>query len=284
MSPSVAIVAQGAMGTAVALRLVKHGARVVTCLEGRSSASRARALAAGMDEVALDRLAEADFVLSIVPPVAALPFARQMAEVIRAAARKPLFVDCNAVSPATVQEIGAVIAASGAPFVDGSIIGIAPKPEQPSPHLYVSGDQAGRLRVLAAHGLDLRVLDGPVGAASALKMAFAGISKGTLAVATAMILAATRAGAAQALHRELAESESAVLASLAHRIPGTLAKAWRWEAEMQEIAGFAGEDASAARIFEGASALFARIAADVAGESRETAALLEFFRRPPGAS
>jgi 3-hydroxyisobutyrate dehydrogenase-like beta-hydroxyacid dehydrogenase len=70
MSPSVAIVAQGAMGTAISQRLVKYGARVVTCLEGRSPASRARALAAGMDEVALDRLTDADFVLSIVPPVA----------------------------------------------------------------------------------------------------------------------------------------------------------------------------------------------------------------------
>jgi putative dehydrogenase len=284
MPPSVAIVAQGAMGTAIAHRLVKHGARVVTCLEGRSPASRARARAAGMDEVALDRLADADFVLSIVPPVAALPFARQMSDVIRAAPRKPLFVDCNAVSPATVQEIAALIGASGAPFADGSIIGIAPKADEPSPHLYVSGEQAGRLRILAAHGLDLRVLDGPVGAASALKMAFAGISKGTIAVAMSMILAATRAGAAQALHRELAESESNVLASLARRIPGTFAKAYRWEAEMQEIAEFAGEDGSAAQIFEGASTLFARIATDVAGENRETGALLEFFRRPPGAS
>jgi L-threonate 2-dehydrogenase len=207
-----------------------------------------------------------------------------MSDVLRAAPRKPLFVDCNAVSPATVQEIAAVIAASGAPFADGSIIGIAPKADEPSPHLYVSGEQAGRLRILAAHGLDLRVLDGPVGAASALKMAFAGISKGTIAVAMSMILAATRAGAAQALHRELAESETSVLASLARRIPGTFAKAYRWEAEMQEIAEFAGEDASAAQIFEGASTLFARIATDVAGENRETAALLEFFRRPPGAS
>jgi 3-hydroxyisobutyrate dehydrogenase-like beta-hydroxyacid dehydrogenase len=284
MPPNVAIVAQGAMGSAIAQRLVKHGARVVTSLEGRSEASRSRAQAAGMDEVAFERLADADFLLSIVPPGAAVAFARQMSDVIRAARRKPVFVDCNAVSPATVQEIGTVITMSGAQFADGSIIGIAPKPDEPSPHLYVSGEHASKLAVLAAHGLDLRVLDGPVGAASALKMAFAGISKGTIAVAMTMILAATRAGAAQALQRELAESESHVLASLARRIPGTFGKAYRWEAEMQEIAEFAGADPSAAEIFDGAATLFARIAADVAGEKRETAALLEFFRRPPGAS
>jgi L-threonate 2-dehydrogenase len=277
MKPSVAIVAQGAMGTAVANLLVTHGAHVVTSLRGRSHASRARAAAAGMTDVEFERLCEADFVLSIVPPVAALRFARDMSASLQRAQRKPVFVDCNAVSPETVREVAAVIDATGTAFVDASIIGIAPKPGEPSPHLYASGAHAARFRQLGDHGLDIRVLDGPVGAASALKMAFAGISKGTLAVAAAMILAATRAGAADALHRELAESESALLKTLARRIPGSFPKAYRWVAEMQEIAEFAGEDRSAAAIFAGFSAYYERIAADVAGDNRETAALLQFF-------
>jgi L-threonate 2-dehydrogenase len=277
MKPSVAIVAQGAMGTAIANLLVTHGANVVTSLRGRSDASRARAQSAGMTEVAFERLSEADFVLSIVPPIAALRFAQDMSASLQRAQRKPLFVDCNAVSPETVREVAAVIDATGTPFVDASIIGIAPKPGEPSPHLYASGEHAAKLSQLAGHGLDIRVLDGPVGAASALKMAFAGISKGTLAVAAAMILAASRAGAAEALQRELAESESALLKTLARRIPGSFPKAYRWVAEMQEIAEFAGEDRSAAAIFNGFSAFYERIAGDVAGANRETAALLRFF-------
>jgi 3-hydroxyisobutyrate dehydrogenase-like beta-hydroxyacid dehydrogenase len=230
-----------------------------------------------MVDVAFERLTEADFVLSIVPPIAALRFAEAMSEPLRKATRKPIFVDCNAVSPATVKDIAAVIAPTGTAFVDGSIIGIAPKAGEPSPRLYASGEHASRFLQLADYGLDVRVLDAPVGAASALKMAYAGISKGTLAVATAMILAATRAGAAEALHRELAESESHVLASLERRLPGALPKAWRWVAEMQEIAEFVGEDREAADLFTAVSALYERIAADLAGEKRETSALLTFF-------
>jgi putative dehydrogenase len=280
MTPSVAIVASGAMGAAIARLLVANGVRVVTSFEGRSAASIARGQAAGMTDVPFARLAEADFVLSIVPPIAALQFAEGMREPLSTVDPKPVFVDCNAVSPATVQEVAGIVSATGAPFVDASIIGIAPGAGEPSPHIYASGEHAAKLRRLADHGLDVRVLEGAIGAASALKMAFAGISKGTLAVATAMILAATRAGAAEALHRELAESESVLLERLARRIPGMFPKAYRWVAEMQEIAEFAGDDRSAADIFDSFSSLYERIASDVTGENRETAALLQFFTKP----
>ena len=95
-----------------------------------------------MVDVPFERLVEADFVLSIVPPIAALRFADAMSEPLRKAARKPMFVDCNAVSPETVQEVAAVIAPTGAAFVDASIIGIAPKAGEPSPRLYASGEHA----------------------------------------------------------------------------------------------------------------------------------------------
>jgi hypothetical protein len=123
------------------------------------------------------------------------------------------------------------------------------------------------------------VLDAPNGAASALKMSFAGISKGTIAVATAMILAATRAGAAGALLQELSESERTLLATLARRIPGMFPKAYRWVAEMQEIAEFASTDAAAHEIFIGASHLYERIAQDLAGDRVETDTLARFFTR-----
>jgi L-threonate 2-dehydrogenase len=280
MTPTVAIVASGAMGTAIARLLVANGVRVITSFEGRSAASIARAQSAGMRDVPFARLAEADFVLSIVPPIAALQFAESMRDPLSNADPKPVFVDCNAVSPGTVQEVAGTVTATGTRFVDASIIGIAPKPGEPSPHIYASGEHAATLHRLVDHGLDIRVLEGAIGAASALKMAFAGISKGTLAVATAMILAATRAGAAEALHRELAESESVLLERLARRIPGMFPKAYRWVAEMQEIAEFAGDDRSAADIFDSFSSLYERIASDAAGENRETAALLQFFTKP----
>jgi 3-hydroxyisobutyrate dehydrogenase-like beta-hydroxyacid dehydrogenase len=232
-----------------------------------------------MTDVALEGLAAAELVLSILPPGQALAFARQMAPVLLAAEveRKPVFVDCNAVSPETVREIGAVIAATGAPFVDASIIGLPPRSGQGGPHFYASGTFAGRLQVLSEYGLDVRVLDGPVGAASALKMSYAGINKGVAAIASAMILAASRSGATAALYQEMSESLPGLLGSLGRQIPDMLPKAYRWVAEMEEIAAYAGEDAAAREVFVGFAALFDRIARDVAGEKLESTVLTEFF-------
>jgi 3-hydroxyisobutyrate dehydrogenase-like beta-hydroxyacid dehydrogenase len=132
--------------------------------------------------------------------------------------------------------------------------------------------------VLAEYGLDVRVLDGPVGAASALKMSFAGINKGVAAIASAMILAASRAGAAEALYEEMTESLPGLLESLRRQVPDMLPKAYRWVAEMREIAAFAGEDAAARQVYEGFAELFARVSQDVAGEKRESSALTGFFK------
>ncbi len=56
------------------------------------------------------------------------------------------------------------------------------------------------------YGLIVRVLEGPLTAASALKMSYAGITKGFTALGAAMMLAASRGGSAEALKAELAES------------------------------------------------------------------------------
>lgn len=275
---SVAIVAPGNMGAAIARRLVEHGVRVVTTLEGRGAASAARAREAGMTAVARDQLCEAQFVLSILPPSAALSFAQVMAPMLAAAAEKPAFVDCNAVSPDTACQIGAVVTATGAPFIDASIIGLPPKADGtgPGPHFYASGPDASRLRSLAAYGLDVRVLDGPVGAASALKMCYAGINKGVCAVAAAMILAAARSGATAALYQEMSESLPGLLNSLRRQVPDMLPKAYRWVGEMREIAAF-GADGPTREIFNGFADLFDSISRDVAGEKRASVSLTQFF-------
>jgi 3-hydroxyisobutyrate dehydrogenase-like beta-hydroxyacid dehydrogenase len=265
------------MGAAIAKRLGEHGVKVVTSLDGRGAGSAARAREASMTDVPLERLCEAQFVLSILPPSAALAFARLMAPALRDAAQKPVFVDCNAVSPDTARQVGAVVSASGAPFIDAAIIGLPPKIGGPSPHFYACGDDASRLRSLIPYGIDVRVLEGPVGAASALKMCYAGINKGLCAIAAAMILAASRSGATAALYQEMSESLPALLTSLRRQVPDMLPKAYRWVGEMREIAAFAGDDVATAEVFNGFAQLFEHISHDVAGEKRASAQLTQFF-------
>ena len=277
MQKPVAIIAPGSMGSAVGHVLVRSGLEVLTSLAGRSAASAARAEAASMRPVADRELAGAGFILSIVPPGDALALAERLAPVLAAAREKPVFVDCNAVNPTTVARIASVIAATGAEFVDAGIIGGPPAPGRGGPAIYASGPSAGALAALVPHGLDIRVLSGTVGDASALKMSYAGITKGVTALASAMLLAATRGGVAEALHAELAASQPMLLDLFSRGVPGMYGKAYRWVAEMEEIAGFVGEDEGARMIFTGASGLYARLAADQAGGRREIAALTAFL-------
>ena len=276
MKPIVAIVAQGAMGTGLASRLTGHGVTVLTDVSGRSEASRARARASGMTIVDREELTSADIFMSVMPPAEALPFATIIAPILAHASRKPLFVDCNAVNPGTVQSIERVIESSGASFADVGIIGLPPTPGRPDPKLYAAGECAERLAVLNDYGLCVRVLEGPVGTASALKMSYGGITKGLLFVSSAMVLAASRAGVSLPLAAELAESEPQLLASLSRRIPDMLPKAYRWVAEMQQISDFAAADPAAAALYGAAAQFYERMAADSSSGGPEGALLGEF--------
>lgn len=279
MKPVVAVIAAGAMGSAVARKLTENGIEVLTSLAGRSAASAARARDAGMRAVADEDMAVADLFLSIVPPGDALALAARLAPHFARSNHKPVYVECNAINPDTVARIEPVVTATGCPFVDAGIIGPPPKPGNRT-IFYASGADAPRFAVLNAYGLEVRVLDGPLGAASGLKMSYAGITKGFTAISTAMMLAATRNGTAQALQHELAESQPALTAWLTRQVPNMYAKAYRWVAEMEEIAGFVGEDAASRQMFDATAQLYERIAEDEAGEKKETAALTRFLAKP----
>jgi 3-hydroxyisobutyrate dehydrogenase-like beta-hydroxyacid dehydrogenase len=277
LKPIVAIVAQGTMGAGLAARLTARGVQVLTSLLGRSAESRARAEAAGMRAVDVQGLMDSQFLLSILPPASALPFAQSLAPTLRSAAQRPVFVDCNAVSPKTLQSIADSLGDTGVRFVDVGIIGLPPREDYAGPCLYAAGAGAGELTVLNEYGLNVRCLEGPIGTASALKMAYAGITKGLIAVASSMIINAERAGVADALKRELASSAPALLASLSRGVPDMLPKAYRWVAEMQQIQDFAGSDSAARALYEGAEHLYQRFASGMSEESDEINALLHFF-------
>jgi putative dehydrogenase len=281
MGEVVAIVAPGEMGSAVGRGLGEGGARVLTTLEGRSAASRARAERAGLAAVeSEDRLAEADFLLSIVPPGAAVSLAERLAPMLARAKKKPVYVDCNAVAPETALRIAAVVAGTGCAFVDAGIIGPPPS-AQSRTVFYASGEAARTLLRLRACGLEVRVLDGPLGAASSLKMCYAGITKGLTALGAAAMLGAAKSGTAAALRQELAESQPHLLAQLARQVPAMFPKAYRWVAEMEEIAAFNDDDAAVAEIYRGMARLYERLAERPKAE-RELALLTEFCRAASG--
>jgi 3-hydroxyisobutyrate dehydrogenase-like beta-hydroxyacid dehydrogenase len=279
MNPVVAVIAPGMMGAAVGGRLTENGLKVLTSLTGRSADTVARAKKHGLTTAGDEEIAAADFILSILPPGDAVALAQRFAPALTASNSKPVFVDCNAVSPPTVERIAAVIAPTGSPFVDAGIIGQPPQPGDAGPRFYASGREAPRFARLKDYGLDIRLLGGPMTAASAMKMSYAGITKGTQALGAAMMLAATRGGTADALFAELQSSQPQMLAWLKRSLAQMPPKAYRWVAEMHEIADFVGEDPSAHELYVGAAHFYEQIARDFAGEKKEVAALEAFLNK-----
>ena len=281
MTPVVAVIAPGMMGAAVGKRLVDNGVKVLTSLKGRSAETAGRAKTAGMSVANDEEIAASDFILSILPPGDAVALAERFQPALKASNAKPVYVDCNAINPKTVDRVAAVIAPTDCPFVDSGIIGSPPKPGDAGPRFYASGPAAPRFATLRQYGLDVRVLDGATSAASALKMSYAGITKGTQAIGAAMMLAATRAGSADALFAELSSSQKEMFAWFKRGLALMPPKAYRWVAEMHEIAGFVGEDPTAHELYEGAAHFYERIAEDFDGDKNDVTALTEFLGKNP---
>jgi L-threonate 2-dehydrogenase len=280
MTPTVAIVAPGNMGAGVGQRLTENKVTVLTSLSGRSEASAKRAKEAGMWAADDRALAEADFLLSIVPPGDALALAMRLSPVLTAANKKPIYVECNAVSPPTMLKIADVVATTGCPFVGAGIIGPPPKPGSTNTKIYASGPAAKDFARLNDYGLIVRILEGPLTAASALKMSYAGITKGFTALGAAMMLAATRGGSAEALKAELAESRPDLLRYLSNQVPAMYSKAYRWVAELDEIASFVGDERAEHEMLAAAARLYERLAEDFAGEKEEIGSMNRFLNKP----
>jgi L-threonate 2-dehydrogenase len=262
MSITVGIIAQGSMGAGVGKRLHESGAEVRTLLSGRSADSAERARAAGMKPAADERalLDGADFFLAILPPSEVENLARRLAPALSALPKKPVYVDCNAISPQTATRVAAIIDPTGTRFVDGGIIGGPPRPGY-SPAIYASGAAARETAVLRDWGIDWRVIDGPIGAASGLKMSYAGITKGTTAIAAAMLLGAARFGCGEALIAELSKSQPEMLKRMRGSIPGMYDKAYRWVGEMEEISDFLGANPPSRDIYAAIAQLYEFLAA-----------------------
>ncbi len=262
MGPTVVVIAMGEMGSGIARRLKERGARVRTSLKGRSSASAARASSAGAESFDDDRalLEGSDFMLSVVPPGTARDLARRLAPALQAVARKPVYVDCNAIAPQTAREVAAILAPTGCPFADGGIIGGPPKGEEAGPRIYLSGPAAPAAAALARCGLDMRVLPGDVGVASAFKLSYAGFTKGVVALASEMILGATQAGIETELKHEIASSQPQLLAWIQKRVPEMYRKSYRWVAEMEEISAYLEDVPGGGEIYAGMARLYADLA------------------------
>jgi 3-hydroxyisobutyrate dehydrogenase-like beta-hydroxyacid dehydrogenase len=246
------------MGSAVGATLVAGGARVLWASRERGARTRQRAEEIGLEDArTLEALARrAEVIVSVLPPHAAVEVARAVAALRFAG----LFVDANAVSPETAREIGRIIERGGGRFVDGGIIG--PATRQPgAARLYLSGPEAAAVAPLLAAGpVRAITLDAPVGAASALKMAFAGWNKGMQALLMAIRALAAAEGVDGALLAEWDISMPETRARSERAVHDNTRKAWRFVGEMEEIARTLAQAGLPAGFHEAAGEVYRRLA------------------------
>jgi 3-hydroxyisobutyrate dehydrogenase-like beta-hydroxyacid dehydrogenase len=231
---TVGILHPGAMGMTVGAAAAGSGRRGLWASNGRSGATEERARQAGLQDVeSIDRLAqESDVVISVCPPHAALDVGISVAK----CGFDGVYLDANAVSPGTAKEVAGVVIAGGATFVDGGIIG-PPAHSPGTTRMYLSGPEAERVAQLFSDGaLDARAIGDAPGQASALKMAYAGWTKGTSALILAIRALVAAEGVEDALLEEWDISQSGLAARSEGAARGSAPKAWRFAGEMREIA------------------------------------------------
>jgi 3-hydroxyisobutyrate dehydrogenase-like beta-hydroxyacid dehydrogenase len=241
---TVGLLHPGEMGAAVGACLTQRGLPVLWASAGRSRASAGRAASAGLRDAGsvAEVAGHAGVILSICPPHAAVAVARSVTGTPVPAHPPPphsfagVYVDANAVSPATAREIAAIIEAGGASYVDGGIIGPPPTTAGET-RLYLSGSRAPEIADLfAGAALHAQVISDQPGHASALKMAYAAWTKGTAALILAIRALARAEGVEEALLAEWRQSQPALPARSVTAARSAAEKGWRWTAEMEEIA------------------------------------------------
>lgn len=224
----------GEMGAALGRCLAEQGHTVLWVSQGRSPATARRAEAAGLtDAGSLSALLEqAEVILSVCPPQAAQAVAMSVAGF------GGLFVDANAIAPRAVRAVAATVTEPGATFVDGGIVGNPPQPgSDHGPRLYLAGQAAARVAALFDRTpVTAELVDGGVGAASAVKMAYAAWTKGTAALLLAARALARSEQVEGTLLAEWGSSQPELARRTEQAAMSAAGKGWRWEPEMTEIA------------------------------------------------
>lgn len=233
----VGILSIGEMGYHWAKLLTGRGVEVLTHSGGRSEVTRKRAENIGVKSVAsLERLVqEAELIVSVVVPFAAKRVASKVAKAVSKIGRRDLlYVDANAISPMTADEIAGVLTQSGVNFIDGCIIGSAAKMDRGAV-VYVSGPQAGRIQELESCGFSVRVLGPAISQASAFKVVYAGLTKGLQGLFVELLMGARKFGLLDEIVQRYNESFPDLLNRVGQSIVGLRIHAGRRAEEMDEL-------------------------------------------------
>lgn len=275
---TIALISPGAMGASVGAATAGQGHNVIWAGDGRSESTHARARRGDLtDGGTLENIvADASVILSVCPPHNAEEVANDVAKL----GFTGLYLEGNAIAPDRTRRIQGIIEGAGATLVDGGIIGGPAWEPGGSTVLQLSGPRASEIAALFADSpLNTNIVSRDIGAASALKMAYAAYTKGSTALLSAILGVAEQEGVRAALEAQWGEEFTA---QTHQRVTVTTAKAWRFVGEMEEIAAtFRGAGLSGG-FHDGAADTFARLAAFKDTETPTIEEMLAEMLKPRG--
>jgi 3-hydroxyisobutyrate dehydrogenase-like beta-hydroxyacid dehydrogenase len=261
LNNSIGITSPGDMGQGVAMVLKELGYNVCMASDGRSARTRGLGEKAGLADLhTMEALVkECDMVMSILDPGAAVTNARAVAAACKATNRKILFVECNAVAPNTMKEITGIMEGAGCTVVDAGIIGPPPR-KGAKQRFYVSGPNAHLMQRINCPQIIVKVAGEKIGDASAVKMCYAALTKGSIALGTEILVSARKLGVDAVLEAEFTSSQKELYESVLSRSAGMPFKAYRWVPEMNEIAKTFEGAGMTPKVFQGAADIYAQVA------------------------
>jgi 3-hydroxyisobutyrate dehydrogenase-like beta-hydroxyacid dehydrogenase len=233
----IGIMSIGEMGFHWAKLLKSHGVDVLTYDKDRGEVSRKRGENAGAKSMASmeELVEEAELIVSIVVPSAATRVAAKVAQAAAKTGRKDLlFLDANAISPMTADEIAKTLAAARVNFIDGCIIGSASRMGKGT-IVYVSGADAARMQALESFKIPIKVLGPNTNQASAFKVVYAGLTKGLQGLFCELLMGARRFGLLEEVRAQYEESFPGLLDKVSSSIIGLRIHAGRRAEEMDEL-------------------------------------------------
>jgi 3-hydroxyisobutyrate dehydrogenase-like beta-hydroxyacid dehydrogenase len=248
----------GEMGISLAASARRAGHAACWASEGRSRQTQERAEEHGLRDVGtLEAMCRScPVIVSVCPPHAAEEVARQVA----GRSFDGVYLDANAISPARAIRIGEAIQAAGASFIDGGVIG-GPAWEPGETWLYLCGPEAERVAACFVAGpVEVSILKGEIGTASALKMCYAAYTKGTSALLCAILAAAETLGVRAELEAQWERDEEGFSPKVQARVRRVTRKAWRFAGEMDEIAATFRDAGGPGGFHEAAAEIYRRLA------------------------
>ena len=265
---TITLMSPGEMGSPIAEEIINSGIRVISPLKNRSKQTFERAKKFGIeDSITLkESIDQSDLIISILVPDAAQELAKDIAKYSIELDKEIFFADLNAISPETVLNMNNTFSNSKVKFIDGGIIGTPPKGKN-MPRIYVSGKNSNYFKKL--DGLGMKVIDmaGEIGAASAMKMAYASITKGYSSLLIAAVTLSIRTNNFDSLMKELEFSQPNVFNDLKN-LRSIPSKAHRWIGEMEEISKTYMENKITGDFHSGSRSIYKNVSESKLGKKR----------------